>query len=86
MAQQTLTASERILRSRLAAYSQHALHDPVLTTAKARAVFRSSFDDAVDPSRTLPPKERARRGEAAFKAYMTRLALSRSKARRSTKA
>ncbi len=52
-----------------------------VNTAPARSAFLARFDDEVDPDRVLSPTERARRSEAARRAYMTRLALKSSLAR-----
>jgi hypothetical protein len=77
-----LTPEQRVLRSRAAAYRLHATHDPKETTKKARAAFATRFEREVDPDGLLPPAERARRAEAARRAYFTRLALRSSQARR----
>jgi hypothetical protein len=83
-----LDPRERSLRARIGAYSLHATHDPRKTTAKARAVFRSSFERLVDPSGSLPKTERERRATAARKAHYARLArlshIARSQRRRPT--
>ena len=76
-----LTPAQRVLRSRMAAYTLHATRDPRLTTARARSAFLARFEDHVDPSRTLSPAERERRVAAAKKAYFTKLAFSSSRAR-----
>lgn len=78
----TLTPSERVLRARAAAYTQHARHDARATTAAARAAFLARFEREVDPDGLLHPDERARRAEAARRAFMTRLALRSSVVRR----
>jgi hypothetical protein len=51
----------------------------------ARAAFIARFEKEVDPERTLPVAERARRAESARRAHMSRLALASSKARRARK-
>lgn len=76
-----LTAEQRVLRARLGAYRLHATHDPTETTKKARAAFAARFEREVDPEKLLAPGERARRAEAARRAYFTRLALLSSRAR-----
>jgi len=76
-----LTAEQRVLRSRMAAYRLHATHDPRETTKKARAAFANRFEREVDPEGVLAPAERARRAEAARRAYFTELALRSSRAR-----
>lgn len=78
----TLTAEQRVLRSRLGAYRLHATHDPKETTQKAREAFARRFEREVDPDGVLAPAERPRRVEAARRAYFTRLALRSSQARR----
>ena len=79
-----LTPAERTLRSRRAAFSQHA--QGKTNTENARAAFLDRFDREVDPDGTLPPEERARRAAYARKAYFTGLALKSAKARRLKKA
>jgi hypothetical protein len=66
----------------MAAYRLHATHDPRETTRKAREAFAERFEREVDPDGVLPPAERARRAEAARRAYFTGLALRSSRARR----
>jgi hypothetical protein len=77
-----LTPEERTLRARLGAYRLHALHDPKETTKKARAAFATRFEREVDPDGVLPSSERARRAEAARRAYFTQLQLRSARARR----
>ena len=77
-----LTPNERTLRARLAAHALHAGVDSRQHTEPARRAFMARFEDEVDPHRTLPPAERARRAEHAKKAYFTRLALKSVQARR----
>lgn len=62
------------MRARIAAYSLHAGRDPRTTTAKARAVFASSFERTVDPEGVLSWGERQRRANAARHAHYARLA------------
>jgi hypothetical protein len=81
----TLTPTERTLRSRLAAHTQHAAHDPRQTTQKARETFLKRFEKEVDPDGILPPEVRARRAEHAKRAYFCRLALRSVQARRKAK-
>lgn len=57
-----------------------------VNTAPARAAFLARFEDQVDPERRLSPTERARRAEAARKAYMAGLALRSSVTRGKRKA
>lgn len=77
-----LTPEQRALRSRLAAYRLHATHDPKAATKKAREAFAARFEREVDPAGVLSSEERARRAEAARRAYFTGLALRSSRARR----
>jgi len=74
--------SLRVLRSRMAAYRLHATHDARETTKAARAAFASKFEREVDPEGVLSSAERARRADAARKAYFTRLSYLSAKARR----
>ena len=76
---------ELSLLGRLGAYTQQAANDTRDTTKAARAARDEQFVDQVDPERTLPAKERARRVEAARKAHFTRLSLLSSRARRAKK-
>jgi len=77
-----LSAEQRVLRARLAAYASHAnCADPQERTARAREAFNQRFEDEVDPDRILDPADRARRAEHARRAYFTRLALKASRAR-----
>lgn len=76
-----LTPEQRRLQARVAAYRLHATHDPKETTKKARAAFSARFEREVDPEMVLPQAERARRAEAARRAYFTSLALRSSRAR-----
>jgi hypothetical protein len=81
-----LSAEERTLRGRIAAYTQHAKHDTRETTKAARAAFVLRFVDQVDPDRVLPEDERLRRARAAMQAHMSRLALASVRARRGRRA
>ena len=63
----------------------HATHDPKETTRKARDAFAARFEREVDPDGLLAPAERARRAEAARRAYFTGLALRSSQVRRRRK-
>ena len=69
----------------MGAYAMHAKHDTEQTTANARKAMFERFEREVDPDGVLAPEERARRAEAARKAYMTGLALRSSVARRQNK-
>ena len=71
------------LQGRIGALRLHALRDPRETTAKARQVFRDSFERLVDPAGVLPPDERRRRADFARRAHYARLARLSAQARRS---
>lgn len=75
--------SHRFMAASIAANTRWANEpDRARATSPARAAFNKRFDDEVDPSRSLPPQERARRAESARKAYFMRLALKSAQARR----
>lgn len=75
----SLTASQRALRARVAAFSLHAQGGT--STKAGTAAFLARFEREVDPDNTLSPDERARRAALARRAYMSRLALKASRAR-----
>jgi hypothetical protein len=50
--------------------------------ARARAAFLARFEHEVDPDRTLPPDERARRAASALRAHMLDLARRSARSRR----
>lgn len=79
MAGTTLTAEQRRLRARIAAFALHAQGGT--STRAGTAKFLSRFEHEVDPAGTLPIQERMRRAALARKAYMSRLALRSSRAR-----
>lgn len=70
------------LRGRLGAHTLHATHDSRDLTANARGAFLARFEREVDPDGVLPVTERRRRATHALRAYMTRLALRSTEARR----
>jgi hypothetical protein len=78
----TMTPYERVLRARAAAYVLHSHRDSRELTAPARKAFNDRFEREVDPERLLDTAERARRAQAAKKAYFTRLAMRSARARR----
>ena len=78
----TYDPKEMARRGRIGAYRLHATHDPKETTKAAREAFMARFEREVDPDGTLTPEERARRAEAARKAYFAQLAHKSAKARR----
>jgi hypothetical protein len=83
-----LTPEQRSLRARIGAYDAQARHGGHALTEKARAVSPSGevfWENKVDPDGVLPTKERARRAQAAKKAYFTRLAFASSRARSARK-
>lgn len=77
-----LTPEQRSLRARLGGLTTAARHDTREITAPARRAFLQRFEDEVDPDRTLPPPERARRAEAAKRLHFARLAMKSAQARR----
>jgi len=78
-----LTPEQRAMRARIAAHSRWAKEsDPQAATAPARRASMERFEREVDPGGTLPSAERSLRAEHARKAYMQRLALRSSQARR----
>ncbi len=76
-----MTPAERKLRARIGGLALAAQQDPREYTAPARRQFLARFENEVDPGRTLPEGERARRAEAARKLYFARLALKSAKSR-----
>ena len=70
------------LRGRIGGHVTHSRHDPRETTAKARAVFRASFERSVDAELLLDPDERARRADQLRRAHYARLAYQSAVARR----
>ena len=78
----TYDPKEMARRGGIGAYRLHATHDPKETTKAAREAFMARFEREVDPDGTLAPEERARRAEAARKAYFAQLAHKSAKARR----
>lgn len=82
-----LSPTERRLRAQIAVNeSWSRTEDPAARTQPARDAFRKRFELQVDPEGVLPPKDRARRAEAARKAYFARLAFQSAQARRLRKA
>ena len=75
-----LSPTERSLRSSIAAHTLHAAGGT--NTAPARQAFYDQFVDQVDPERTLPEAERAKRVAHARTAYFKQLALKSAKVRR----
>jgi hypothetical protein len=77
-----LTPKERSLRASIAANTRWSREDPRPALAEVRAGFARRFEDKVDPDRSLPADERARRARAAMRAHMQSLSLKSAKARR----
>lgn len=69
------------LRARIGGLARSAQYDGLEVTAKARATFRASFEDQVDPDRKLPEAERSRRAEAARRLFYARMAFRSSQVR-----
>lgn len=81
-----LTPEQRALRSRVGAYASWAnTTDPAARTAPARKASMERFERQVDPNNELPEAERARRADAARKAYFTQLALRSARSRAKAK-
>lgn len=71
---------------RVAAYTSWAnTVDPTKRTAPGRTAALARFERQVDPDGTMPAPERARRAEAAKKAYFLNLARLSAQARRRRK-
>ena len=60
--------------------------DRTARTANARKAANDRFLDQVDPQRTLPPQERAKRAENARRAHMKRMARRSVQVRKRKKA
>jgi hypothetical protein len=75
----SLTPEQRTMRARIAANAKVA--QGKTDTQSARDAFNAKFEREVDPDQVLPLAERAKRAEAARKAYFGRLALRSSIAR-----
>jgi hypothetical protein len=81
-----VSPSDRSLVAKLAAHESWAqTENRTARTAPARAALMTRFEDQVDPDRTLPPVERARRAESAKKAHFARLALKSAQSRRKSR-
>jgi len=81
------TPAEKSMIGRIAACESWArTPDRSARTAPARAALMARFETDVDPARTLPPAERARRAESLRKAHFARLALKSAQSRRKSKA
>lgn len=78
-AQTGLTAEQRSLRARAAAFAMHAQGGT--NTGPATRASMARFEAIVDPEGRLAPAIRARRAAQARRAYMAGLALKSSKAR-----
>ncbi len=74
-----LSANERRLRARIAAFSMHA--QGRTNTSPGRDAFLQRFVDQVDPEHRLPDEVRRQRAQQARKAYFAQLALKSSRAR-----
>jgi hypothetical protein len=82
-ASKNLTPSQRQTRSRQASHTSWAnTADRTARTAPGRQGMLRKFEDQVDPDRTLPADERAKRAESARKAFYTQLSAKAVKARR----
>lgn len=78
-----MTPAERTLRAQLAAHASWAhTTNPTARTAPGRQAFLARFEQEVDPDGALDPADRRRRAEHARRAYMAKLAMRSSQARR----
>lgn len=78
----SLTPEQRALRARIAAHTRWSkARDRAAELAKARAAFKSRFEQEVDPNNEMTPEARALAAESARKAYYTRLAYKSALAR-----
>jgi hypothetical protein len=76
-------SSDRRQIGRIGGFTSWAnTEDRTARTQPGREAFLARFEDEVDPKRQLSPQERARRAEAARKAYFARLALKSARVRR----
>ncbi len=76
-------SSERRQIGRIGGFTSWAnTEDRTGRTQPGREAFLRRFDDQVDPDRCLSPQERAKRAEAAKRAYFASLALKSARARR----
>jgi len=76
-----VSPSTRALAGRIGGFTRAALYDSREATAPARAKFLERFVDEVDPDRTLPKAERARRALAARRAHFAKLAFRSAQVR-----
>lgn len=83
----SLTPSERVLRSKMAAHKSWAnTEDRAARTAAARQAAADRFEKLVDPEGKLPIAERAKRAESARKAFYAEMAFKSHRSRRRNKA
>jgi hypothetical protein len=69
-----LSEAERTKNARRAQLLRSAKHDGRVVTENARSTFRASFDPPAMPGETAADKRaRLARGDAAYRAYMSRL-------------
>lgn len=75
-------STTRSVIASIAADTRWAFEDPAAQSERARRNIEKRFEELVDPSRTLPPDERAKRAARAKRAYFKTLALKSAQARR----
>jgi hypothetical protein len=74
---------DRFLTASIASNTRWAREqDRTAATRPAREAFEQRFEDEVDPDRSLPAAERAKRAANARTAYFHRLALKSAQSRR----
>lgn len=79
--------SDRSQIAKIAARTRWAnTEDRSAATQAARDAMARKFEDQVDPDRTLPADERAKRADSARRAHYQRLALKSAKSRRAKSA
>jgi hypothetical protein len=76
-----LTAAERSQRARIAALARWSREDPTFNAQRGQRGLRASIAASLDLPDDLEDAERERRIDAAFRAHMSRLALSSARAR-----
>lgn len=70
------------LLGRIGGFARSARYDNRQVTSAAREEFLERFVHQVDPQALLPKHERARRAQAARRAYFARLAFRSAEVRR----
>jgi hypothetical protein len=77
-----LTPEQRSLRSSIASnerWGRTPRSERVAAGERGQKGLQARFEREADPDGTMPPDERARQGNRLFRAYMSRMALARSR-------